>query len=409
MKKSEFIILFFLLLVTCYLIPVTSFANLVNDLQEQIQQKQDEIKQLEEQAAAYKKELETAQVQKNTLKNQLANIEARIKKLQNDISLTAARISATTLKIEELSLDISEKENEIDKKKSEISSLLQVLAEYDHESILETILTKQSLSEFVSQVRYLETLQDNVFQNMTELQNMKRNLEQEKDSVTAQKNQLTTLNNQLRGQKQVVDQEKQEKNYLLIQTKGQEKQYQALLNETLKKQQEIEQEIYDLEYKLKQTLDPSALPTARPGVLSWPLDGILTQTYGYTASSKKLYKSGFHNGIDISSAYGESILAARDGKVIGIGSCGRYAYGKWIALEHENGLITLYGHLSSYGAFKVGDSVQRGEIIGYEGNTGYSTGAHLHFGVYVSATFKIQSMWYGLLPLGAHLDPMKYL
>jgi len=382
---------------------------LVDDLREQIQQKEEEIKKLEEQAAAYKKELEGAQSQKNTLKNQLATIESRIKKLQNDISITNTRISTTTLKIEEINLDIIEKQDNIDKKKSEISNMIQVLAEYDHESFLETILMKQSLSEFVSQIRYLENLQESVHKNMLELQETKKALEQEKNIATEQKKQLTNLNSQLRSQKQIVDQEKQDKNYLLVQTKGQEKQYQSLLDETLRRQQEIQQDIYDLEDQMKQAVDPTSLPESRSGVLSWPIDGILTQGYGYTAASKKLYASGFHNGIDVASAYGEPILAARDGKVIGIGSCGKYAYGKWIAIEHDNKLTTLYGHLSSYGSFKTGDIVKRGEIIGYEGNTGYSTGAHLHFGVYVSATFKIESRWYGMLPLGAHLDPMKYL
>ena len=111
----------------------------------------------------------------------------------------------------------------------------------------------------------------------------------------------------------------------------------------------------------------------------------------------------------MSAAYGEPIKAALNGKIVAIGNCGRYAYGKWIAVEHENALTTLYAHLSGYGAYKVGDSVKTGNTIGYEGSTGYSTGAHLHFGVYVSKTFRVESMWYGLLPIGAHLDPMKYL
>jgi len=122
-----------------------------------------------------------------------------------------------------------------------------------------------------------------------------------------------------------------------------------------------------------------------------------------------MYAGGFHNGIDISSSYGEPIRAARDGTILAIGNCGKYAYGKWIMIKHDNGLTTLYGHLSSYGAYKTGDNVKTGDIIGYEGSTGYSTGPHLHFGVYASETIEIQKTWYGTLPIGAHIDPMKYL
>lgn len=407
MKKLISIICLLLLIST--LLPQISRASLVNDLKAQIEQKEQEIKQLEAQAAAYKKELQGAQSAKNTLNNQLAAIASRIKKLQNDISITSAKISSTTLKIEELSLDIDEKQDEIDKKKKEISDIIQALAEYDHESLMEIVLTKANLSDFMNQVRYLESLEETIHENMTALQAIKKDMEGQKTAAVQQKNQLAALQGQLRGQKQVVDKEKEEKNYLLVQTKGQEKQYQTLLNDTLRKQQEIEQQIFELEDKIKLTLDPSSMPEARPGVLSWPLDGVLTQSYGYTAYSKKLYKAGFHNGIDIASSYGEPIRAARDGKVLAIGNCGKYAYGRWMMIEHDNKLTTLYGHMSSYGEFKTGDSIKRGDIIGYEGNTGYSTGPHLHFGVYASETVQIQKVWYGTVPIGAHLDPQKYL
>jgi len=398
-----------LYLISCISHPVISRASLIDDLKQQINAKEQEIKQLEEQATAYKKQLESAQSQKNTLKNQISLIESRINKLKNDIYITNAKIDSTSLKIEELSLDIDEKQNEIDKRKEGLANMLQILYEYDQESLIELVLTKESFSEFVNQVHYLESLQESVQKDLTAFLELKQQLEEQKTAAEKQRNDLYTLNNQLRTQKMIVDQEKQQKNNLLTQTKGQEKQYQFLLDDTLKKQAEIQQEIYLLEDKLKLAYDPSSLPESRSGVLSWPLGGVLTQAYGYTAYSKRLYAGGFHNGIDIASSYGEPIRAALSGTIIAIGNCGNYAYGRWIAVRHENGLTTLYAHLSGYGAFRTGDNVKTGDIIGYEGSTGYSTGPHLHFGVYVTETFRVESMWYGLLPLGAHLDPMKYL
>lgn len=389
--------------------PIFSRASLIDDLKQQIQQKEQDIQKLEEQAAAYRKELETAQSQKNTLKNQLSLIESRISKLKNDIFITTARIDTASLKIEEITLDIGDKQNEIDKRKDSIAIMIQNIYEYDQNSLIELALSEKNFSDFVNQVHYLESLQQNVQKDLTAFMDLKKQLEEQKTETEKQRNELYSLNNQLRSQKQIVDHEKQEKNYLLIQTKGQEKQYQSLLDDTLRKQAEIQQEIYELEDKLKLAYDPNSIPKSRSGVLFWPLGGVLTQGYGYTAYSKRLYATGFHNGIDISSSYGEPIRAALRGTILAIGSCGRYAYGKWIAVKHENGLTTLYAHLSGYGAFKVGDSVKTGDIIGYEGSTGYSTGPHLHFGVYVTETFRIESMWYGMLPIGAHLDPMKYL
>jgi murein DD-endopeptidase MepM/ murein hydrolase activator NlpD len=403
-KVISFVLLLFLV------VPVIAqAASLIDDLRSQIDQKEQEIKKLEAQAAAYKKELESAQSQKNTLKNQLALIQSRITKLRNDISITGAKIDNSSLKIEELTLDIGEKQNEIDKRKESLATMIQILYEYDDESLIEMVLVRNSFSDFLNQVHYLETVQKNVHQDLLAFQELKKGLEQDRTEAEKQRSELYGLQNQLAGQKKIVEQEKGEKDYLLIQTKGQEKQYQSLLDDTLRKQAEIQQEIYELEDKLKLAYDPSSLPESRSGVLSWPLGGVLTQGYGYTAYSKKLYATGFHNGIDISSSYGEPIRAALNGTVLAIGNCGKYAYGKWVAVKHENGLTTLYGHLSGYGGFKTGDSVKTGDIIGYEGSTGYSTGPHLHFGVYVTQTFRVESMWYGMLPIGAHLDPMKYL
>ena len=406
-KVVSFIIILFM--VCGLLLPVAGFASLIDDLRDEIDKKAQEIKELEEQAVAYRKELEDAQGKKSSLQNQLSIIESRIKKLRNDIYITTAKIDNASLKIESLSLDIDEKQNEIDKRKDSIAAMIQILYEYDQESLIELVLIESSLSNFLNQVRYLESLQENVHKDLIILQGLKATLEEEKTEVKYQRNQLYVLNNQLYSQKKIVDSEKEEKDYLLIKTRGQEKQYQSLLDETLRRQQEIQQDIYELEDKLRMTYDPSALPEARSGVLSWPLDGILTQNYGITPYSQRLYKSGFHNGIDVASSYGEPIRAARDGIVLAIGSCGRYAYGKWIAIKHNNKLTTLYAHLSGYASLKIGDSVSRGQVIAYEGSTGYSTGAHLHFGVYVTETFRVEQRWFGQLPLGAHLNPLKYL
>jgi len=403
MKKLIFILIIFLLL------PINVIAESIDNLKDQIRQKELEIIELEQQAEQYKAGLKDSQAKKNTLQNQVNIIKGRISKLRNDIAITNNKIDTAGLKIEELSLNIDEKQNEIDKRKDSIGEILQALYESDQESLIEIVLIENNFSDFLNQVHYLELLQENVHNELIVLQGLKAEMKEQKSQTEFQRNQLYSLNNQLYSQKKIVDQEEEEQTYLLNKTKGQEKQYQSLLNDTLKKQQEINQEIYELEDKLQMAIDPSSLPEERAGVLSWPMGGVLTQSYGITPYSKRLYKSGFHNGIDIASSYGEPIKAARHGIVLAIGSCGRYAYGKWIAIKHNNGLTTLYGHLSGYAQIRVGDNVKRGQTIAYEGNTGYSTGAHLHFGVYVTETFKVESRWYGQLPLGAHLNPMKYL
>lgn len=413
MKKITFITSF-LILVSCFLLPVLSQASLLDDLKEQIREREAEIKQLEKQAAAYQQNLKETQQQKNTLQNQLTIIETQIRKLRADINVTSARIVMANLQIEELTLEIYEKTQKITKHKENIAGIIRTIYEYDAKTLLELILENEKFSDFLTQLEYIELLQKNVQKDLESLKALKLILEEQKTEVEAKKEELEVYNAQLYSQKKIEDNQRTNKAYLLSQTKGQEKKYQQLLTNVEEKQKQIQEEIFELEEKLRLTLDPESIPKPRPGVLSWPNEGLLTQYYGYTPYSKRLYKSGFHNGIDIAAGYGAPIYAADNGVVKKRGDTDRYcrggAYGKWIAIEHDNNLTTFYAHLSAFGRYGIGDTIKEGAIIGYEGSTGYSTGSHLHFGVYASNTFMLkQSIYCGLLPIGATINPMNYL
>jgi murein DD-endopeptidase MepM/ murein hydrolase activator NlpD len=96
---------------------------------------------------------------------------------------------------------------------------------------------------------------------------------------------------------------------------------------------------------------------------------------------------------------------------------GCYSYGKWVLIEHPNGLSTLYAHLSVIGV-TVGQSVTSGQVIGYSGRTGYATGPHLHFGVYATQGVKVVQFTSSIncknvsIPIAdptAYLNPLSYL
>lgn len=408
LKKITILCLFFIFLTT------TVNAGILDDLKQQIKEREAEIKQLEEQAAAYQQNLKETQQEKNTLQNQLTVIETRIKKLKADINVTSIKISTTNLQIEELTLEIYEKTKQIGECKENIAGIIRTIYEHDEKTLLELILENKKFSDFLGQVEYIELLQKNIQKDLESLKALKTILEEQKTEIETKKHELEVYNTQLYSQKQIEDNQKVQKDYLLKQTKGQEKKYQQLLGDIEEKQKQIQEEIYELEEKLRLTLDPESIPKPHSGILSWPNEGLLTQGYGYTAYSKKLYKSGFHNGIDIAAGYGALIYAARDGRIRAMGNTDNYcpegAYGRWIAIEHDNNLTTFYAHFSAFGKYGIGDTIKQGDIIGYEGSSGYSTGSHLHFGVYASNTFIFkQSIYCGLLPIGATIDPMSYL
>lgn len=120
------------------------------------------------------------------------------------------------------------------------------------------------------------------------------------------------------------------------------------------------------------------------GVFSRPTSGYISSPFGYRSS-------GFHGGVDIANSYGTHVYAADGGRIISVGYDG--SYGNKIVIDHGNGFTTVYAHMSGF-ATHVGDIVSKGDLIGYTGSTGNSTGNHLHFEIRIN---------------GSRVNPAKYV
>ncbi len=131
------------------------------------------------------------------------------------------------------------------------------------------------------------------------------------------------------------------------------------------RQQEIIQSIRDRSNILART----------PSI--WPTEGWVTSTFGYRKSPFTGHRE-LHKGLDISAPTGTPVYATATGTIIREGLS--QGYGKNIMIDHGNGVVTRYAHLSRY-AVKKGQVIKRGELIAYVGNTGRSTGPHLHYEV----------------------------
>lgn len=110
----------------------------------------------------------------------------------------------------------------------------------------------------------------------------------------------------------------------------------------------------------------------------WPVRGAISSYYGYRSDPFSGTRR-FHAAIDIVSSTGTPIKAPMDGRVADVGY--NSVYGNYVILSHAEGMQSLFGHMSST-AVKIGKTVAQGAVIGFVGNTGYSTGPHLHFGLF---------------------------
>ncbi|MFV0420945.1 M23 family metallopeptidase [Oleidesulfovibrio sp.] len=134
--------------------------------------------------------------------------------------------------------------------------------------------------------------------------------------------------------------------------------------------------------------DNRELLAATPSI--WPTEGWITSPFG-PRRSPFTGRKDFHKGLDISNRPGTPIYAPANGEVLFTGTDG--AYGRTILVRHGGGLVTRYAHLRS-SSVKKGQKVARGELIAYMGNTGRSTGPHLHYEVRLN---------------GVCVDPMRYI
>jgi len=114
----------------------------------------------------------------------------------------------------------------------------------------------------------------------------------------------------------------------------------------------------------------------------WPVQGPITSSFGEREDPFN-GEGAFHKGVDISAVYGTPIRAAADGVVESATMEG--GYGRQVLLDHGHGLKTLYAHMSGF-TVTLGQSVIRGQVIGYVGSSGRSTGAHLHYEVQIHGT-----------------------
>lgn len=148
---------------------------------------------------------------------------------------------------------------------------------------------------------------------------------------------------------------------------------------------EIQQKINELNQQNSNNSSNNNGSTTGTGNLVWPsYCTYITSIQGpRTDPITGEYKN--HGGTDIGASYGSAIYAADSGKVVASADGWNGGYGNYVMIDHGNGMQTLYAHMSSR-AVSVGQTVSRGQTIGYVGSTGMSTGPHLHFEMYINGS-----------------------
>ncbi|MAZ67662.1 hypothetical protein CL652_02760 [bacterium] len=374
--------------------PLFLNAQSAEELRGKIDEQQSEISKIREEIKKYEKQLDKVGKEKQTLQRAVYELDVSRNKVNASISLAQRQIDSTSATIGELLSDIREKETRIAQNQNALAETIRRMNETETDSFVEIILGTDDISSLWSDLDTLQQFQtvvrtevDTLVLQRGELEEVKELKELEQDNLVSQKTELST-------QRRSLDINRRAKSALLEETQNRESAYQELIEEKRKAQEEFEAQLRGYEQQLQFILDPNSIPPVGKGVFKWPLTNVrITQYFGNTKFAKSgAYNGNGHNGMDMGTPIGTPVKAVLAGSVRATGNTdafpGCYSYGKWILIEHVNGLTTLYAHLSDIGV-SPGEAVNTGEVIGYSGNTGFSTGPHLHLTVYASDAVKV--------------------
>jgi murein DD-endopeptidase MepM/ murein hydrolase activator NlpD len=408
---------------------VSAQSSEVDKLKQEINDRSQRLLDIEKEIAQYEQDLKKVGAEKNTLQKAINQLELERKKVQADIRYTENKISATDLELSQLILEIEAAEKDIDKQKAAISEIIRRSYKTDQVSMIEVMLQHKHLSEFWSQFDTMLQVQSSMAEKVDRLDSLKLALDDKRGATEDRRGALVDLKNQYGNQSTVLANNKAERSELLSATKNKESEYQKIIKAKQAAREQITAEMRSFEAKLQFILDPTTIPTAGTAVFAWPLKNVvITQYFGGTEFAKRnasVYGGrAYHPGVDFGVPRGTAIYAPLSGTVRATGNTdavpGCYTWGKWTLIDHANGLSTLYAHQDTI-AVTPGQRVATGEIIGYSGNTGYSTGPHLHFTVYARDGVSVRqfneiktstSCGSATTPVAAteaYLDPMNYL
>jgi len=415
------------------LIPVlstgTNFAfaqSEIQKLQGDINDRTDKLSDIEIEIREYEAALRVVGAERSTLQSTINRLSLERKKVLAELNFTDNRISSTDLEIDKLTLEIYQAEKGIQQNEDAIKAILRKFDRFSNESFIEVFLRQENLSDFWNEFEALERVKDDMFSKITLLDTSKNALENKRSENTTQRSSLVFLKDQYDDQQSILATNQASEAELLSATKNEEAAFQSLLETRKQARDRLVAEVRDIESQIQFILDPNTIPKAGTAVFRWPISNpFITQYFGYTQFALSgAYGGSRHNGMDLGTPTGTQLMAPLSGTVRMIGNTdlvpGCYSWGKWVLIDHPNGLSTMFAHLSEFAA-TPGQKVTTGQLVGYSGNTGFSTGPHLHYTLYVTEGVQVRqfnqfkqvtgcgSALSPFAAIEAYLDPLDYL
>ncbi|WP_242961122.1 murein hydrolase activator EnvC family protein [Flavonifractor sp. An91] len=342
---------------------------------------------------ALKKEQEESQAKQDALKDQLADLEADQAAAQEKRQLLTEQLNAINAEIANIDAQISYYDGEIAQKEEErkeaeareaeqydlFCQRVRMMEEQGTVSYWSILFNAESFSDLLDRIADVDAVMAYDNEVMDQLIATREELERVQGELESARAEEQAAKEQQEAKKAEQQAKVAEAQALVDQINADTAEVNRQLDAESAAASEIQAEIAQKQKQLEEERKQNNIVISSETGYLWPLPGYyrLSSLFGYRIHPITGVAHS-HTGIDIPASGGTPILAAKSGQVVT--SAYHYSYGNYVVIDHGNGNSTLYAHMSSR-AVSESQMVTQGQVIGYVGTTGSSTGNHLHFEV----------------------------
>ena len=361
---------------------------------------QKEIDALEAENKEIQKQINAIQSQYNANFSQMEDIVAKKQAVDQAITLLHSKIETTNEQIAAYSQLIADTQEELEEAEEELrqmseahSERIRVMEEEGNLTYWEVVFQANSFTDLLDRINMMEEINASDRRRIEQMRIAADIVSATRMNLETEKATLETVRHQLTEDEAALEKKRTESDDLLYELEKQAQEFQILLAESEILQEELMDEIAQKEAELKEAkydenLKRLALQGENPpSNATWitpTSNWRLTSPFGMRLHPVLGYKR-MHNGIDMAAPQGTPIYATRAGKVTKVAYQAGGA-GNYVSINHLDGFSSIYMHMTHY-VVQKDQTVSAGQVIGYVGNTGISTGAHLHFGISYAGTY----------------------
>lgn len=355
-------------------------------------------KELESQLQDAKKEKAEVTSEKESVLKEINNLDAQIDKYETQISELNTKISSLQKSIAAKEIEIKKLEKEYEEQEEAFIERMVAIYEAGQTSYLDMLLSSDSVVDFISSYYMISELAEADNAMMEAIQTQQKKIEDTKKELENEQKEIKSAKNEVQAKTTSLNSAKSSKQSKVSSLSAKEKELQATMDQFTADIKKAQKEIDEAVKRANQSSGGSKYHGSFSGTLSWPIStsssnwNLITSGYG-RRDQPTAGASTNHKALDIGVRY-TTVYAPADGYVVM--ACRQSGYGNFIMIKHSDSLYTCYGHLSSY-KVSEGETVSRGQAIATSGNTGVSSGPHLHWEVRTGSSYS------------ARVNPLNYI